>query len=70
MDGRIFELTAEKEIVWEYVSPYFDDSDVRTHRIFRAHRVPYEWIPQLEQPIELPVIPPDLSTFRIPAQSQ
>ena len=70
MDGRIFELTAEKEIVWEYISPYFNDADVRTHRIYRAHRIPYDWIPQVEQPDELPVIPPDLSSFRIPAQAQ
>jgi hypothetical protein len=70
MDGRIFELTLEKEIVWEYVSPYFDDADVRSHRVYRAYRVPYEWIPQVQQPAEVPVVPPDLSTFRIPAQGQ
>ena len=63
----MFELTEEKEIVWEYVSPFFSDDETPTHRIYRAHRVPYDWIPQ-PQPEERPVVPPDLSTFRIPSQ--
>lgn len=67
MHGRVFELTEDKEIVWEYVSPFFSDDEVATHRIYRAHRIPYDWIPQ-RQPQELPVVPPDLSTFRIPSQ--
>jgi hypothetical protein len=67
--GRIFELTAEKEIVWEYVSPFFgEDQNVRTNRIYRAARVPYEWIPQLARPAERPVVPPDLGQFRIEPQ--
>jgi hypothetical protein len=70
MDGRMFELTPEQEIVWEYVSPYFDDADVPSHRVYRAYRVPYEWIPQVQQPAEVPVVPPDLSTFRVPALVQ
>lgn len=70
MDGRIFELTPESKIVWEYVSPYFNNDNIRTHRVYRAYRVPYDWIPQLEKPIELPVVPPDLSTFRVPVSTQ
>ena len=64
-DGRIFEITADSEIVWEYVNPFFGD-DPDTHRIYRAHRVPYDWIPQLPRPVELRVTPPNLSDFRIP----
>ena len=48
--GRIFEVTAEKEIVWEYINPYYATDPNRTNRIFRAHRVPYDWVPQLERP--------------------
>ena len=67
-DGRIFELTAEKEIVWEYVNPFFGTENGRTNRIYRAHRVPYDWVPQLERPEERPVVPPDVSDFRIEPQ--
>ena len=67
-DGRIFELTEEKEIVWEYVSPFFGTMKPISHRIFRAYRVPYDWIPQLDRPVETPVIPPDLRTYRVESQ--
>jgi hypothetical protein len=66
--GRIFEVTNEGEIVWEYVSPYFGKEVKTRNTIYRAHRIPYDWIPQLERPEERPVLPPDLSEFRIPAQ--
>ncbi|MGQ0734505.1 MAG: aryl-sulfate sulfotransferase [Acidobacteriota bacterium] len=65
-DGRIFELTADKAIVWEYVSPYFGNDPTRTNRIFRAHRVPYDWVPQVPRPVETRVVPPDITTFRVP----
>ena len=66
--GRIFEVTKEGEIVWEYVSPYFG-KEIRTRNtIYRAHRVPYEWIPQLARPEERPVVPPDLREFHVPTQ--
>jgi hypothetical protein len=68
-DGRIFELTADKAIVWEYVSPYFGNDPTRTNRIFRAHRVPYDWVPQLERPVETRVVPPDITTFRVPGSA-
>jgi hypothetical protein len=68
-DGRLFEVTSAKEIVWEYVSPYFAVEDgSNTNRVFRAQRVPYDWVPQLARPTERAVIPPDITTFRIEAQ--
>ena len=67
MDGRIFELTPEEEIVWEYVNPFLSDQDVPSRRVYRAYRLPYDWVPQLEQPQERAVIPPDLGTFRVPS---
>lgn len=63
--GRIFEVAEQDEIVWEYVSPYFGTDNSRTNRIFRAHRVPYDWVPQLERPVERRVVPPDIREFRI-----
>ena len=43
-DGRVFEVTAEKEIVWEWISPYFTDDgeDAKTtnNMIYRAYRYP------------------------------
>jgi hypothetical protein len=69
-DGRLFEVTAAKEIVWEYVNPYFDvENGSKTNRVFRAQRVPYDWVPQLPKPTERAVIPPDITTFRVEPQS-
>lgn len=67
-DGRLFELTPGKEIVWEYMSPFIGIREPISRRIFRAYRVPYDWIPQLTPPTETAVIPPDISTFRVPSQ--
>lgn len=66
--GRIFEVTTEDEIVWEYVNPYFVVDPSRTNRIFRAHRLPYDWVPQLERPTETAVVPPPNEEFRVPSQ--
>jgi outer membrane protein assembly factor BamB len=66
-DGRIFEVTPMGEIVWEYVSPYFTQNG-GTNRVYRAYRLPYDWVPQLERPAERAVIPPNVRDFRIPPQ--
>ena len=69
MNGRIFETTVEFEIVWEYVNPYFTKKENR-NSIYRAYRVPYEWIPQLEPP-EAKAIPRiDNDRFRVPRSPQ
>jgi len=64
-DGRIFEVTPECKIVWEYVCPIFGIKEKNWNKVYRAYRVPYEWIPQLKKPVEKAVIPPDLSKFKI-----
>ncbi len=66
-NGRIFELTPEREIVWEYMSPFFRNPrrSKPRNRVYRAYRVPYEWVPQLRKPVERAVIPPDNSQFRV-----
>ena len=68
-DGRVFEVTAEKEIVWEWISPYFTDDgeDAKTtnNMIYRAYRYPYDWVPQEEKPIEIEIKPIDIKTYRL-----
>lgn len=44
--GRFFEVTPNKEIVWEYINPVYTDSGNRFGRlnaVFRAHRYPVEY---------------------------
>jgi hypothetical protein len=37
--GRLFEVTAGGEIVWEYVNPYFGGPPTnQNNRVFRAYR--------------------------------
>ena len=64
-DGRIFEITPEGETVWEYLSPY---PAGRRHfnLVYRAYRVPYEWVPQVPKPAEVAVARPDNNRFRVP----
>jgi hypothetical protein len=64
-DGRIFEVTSSGEIVWEYVSPYFTRNG-NSNRVYRAYRIPYDWVPQLPKPVERAVTPPAAADFRIP----
>jgi len=40
--GRLFEITLEGEIVWEYLTPYFDG--VGGHEIYRCVRYPSTYI--------------------------
>jgi len=63
--GRIFELTSEGDIVWEYMYPNFSGAR-RSNAVYRAYRIPYSWIPQLDRPHEEAVVPPALSEFRLP----
>ena len=65
-DGRVFEVTAEHEIVWEYICPYRTAENGRMNYIYRAYRAPYDWVPQLPRPVETPVEPLDIASFRVP----
>lgn len=62
-DGRIFEVTKEHEVVWEYISPY--EGSRKMNMVYRAYRVPYEWIPQLEKPVETEIKKIDNRHFRV-----
>jgi hypothetical protein len=65
-DGRIFEVTPAGAIVWEYVSPFFTKNG-DTNRVYRAYRVPYDWLP-IAKPTERAVIPPNAKDFHVNAQ--
>ena len=71
-DGRIFEVTPELETVWEYIVPFmwygtasgFGDAETShrvrpTNSIYRAYRIPYDYIPQIKHDMEREVIPAD-----------
>jgi hypothetical protein len=68
-DGRIFEVTADHQVVWEYISPYFraiNNGAPPINMVYRAYRYPYEWVPQLALPDERPIARLDKTTFRVP----
>ncbi|MEY4582466.1 MAG: hypothetical protein RL701_7169 [Pseudomonadota bacterium] len=54
-DGRIFEVTVEHELVWEYISPYWRQPPLNLNLVYRAYRAPYDWVPQLDAPREVSV---------------
>jgi hypothetical protein len=64
--GRMFEVTREGAIVWEYMFPLFSGPNNAANGVYRAYRVPYGWIPQLTRPTERRVVPPALGEFRVP----
>jgi GH43 family beta-xylosidase len=47
--GRIFEVTRDGEVVWEYVMPPFPGSDEEHGFGTRPHRYPYDYCPQLKK---------------------
>lgn len=63
--GRVFEVTTDGAIVWEYMNPLFAGPR-SSNDVYRAYRLPYDWIPQLPKPVEKAVTPPSLGTFALP----
>jgi len=63
--GRLFEVTTDGRIVWEYLNPLFVGAQ-GSNAVYRSYRVPYDWIPQLPRPREKAVTPPALGDFRVP----
>jgi hypothetical protein len=71
--GRLFQVTRDGEIVWEYVNPYFragKDSltgrPTASNTLYRGQPVPYEWVPASTRRSEKPVTAPDLAGYRVP----
>jgi hypothetical protein len=63
--GRMFEVTSDGAIVWEYMNPLFAGPRA-SNDVYRAYRLPYGWIPQLTKPAEKAVTPPALGEFSVP----
>ncbi len=64
--GQFQEVTPDHEIVWEYISPWYNPNG-KFNLVYRAYRVPYDYVPQIAKPKEISVTPPDNTKFRIPA---
>jgi hypothetical protein len=69
-DGRIIEVTRDLEVVWEYISPYmyYWDAPQAGQILYRAYRIPYDWVPQLPKPNEVAVNSSSNYVFVIPAE--
>ncbi len=63
--NRIFEVNKDREIVWEYVSPYGIDTK-NMPLTYRAYRVPYDYVPQLPKGGEVAVNLPLSGQIQIP----
>jgi hypothetical protein len=63
--GRVFEVTSDGAIVWEYLNPLFAGPR-SSNDVYRAYRLPYDWIPQLARPAEQAVTPPAPGDFALP----
>ncbi len=70
--GRVFQVTRDGEIVWEYVNAYpriTKDSNtgrsLANYQLYRAQPVLYDWVPAGTPHSEKPVTPPSNTQFRI-----
>jgi hypothetical protein len=63
--GRMIEVTPDHDIVWEFINPYFHTQG-KSNYVYRAYRVPYQWVPQLDRPEEKKIERVTNSTFRVP----
>jgi hypothetical protein len=68
-NGRLFEVTKEGAIVWEYINPIFAGAQ-SSNNVYRAYRLPYDWMPQIQRPKEAPVTPPARGEFRVPQSTK
>ena len=70
MNGRFFQITPSGDIVWEYVNPHFAEILLGrrsvTNAVYRAVPIPYDWVPAGTPHSEAAIVPPDVSTFRVP----
>jgi Arylsulfotransferase (ASST) len=73
-DGRIFQVTRDGDIVWEYVSPYQmpvpvtplpGRPGIKGNLVYRAQAVPYSWVPEGTVHGEQAVTPPALNAFQV-----
>ncbi len=71
MNGRLFQVTPDGEIVWEYVNPYFGrqklevNREVSTNWVYRAQPIPYRWVPDGTPHQETAIKPPQNAAFHL-----
>lgn len=63
--GRVFEVNAKNEIVWEFMNPP-GEGGRRTNAVYRAYRIPYSWLPQVPEPQQTAIARPEPGTFHVP----
>ena len=68
--GRIFEVTAKGDVVWEYMEAPGTTGPIKSNAVYRAYRIPYAWLPQVAPGTETPIVPPDPATFHVPGAPQ
>ena len=70
-DGGLFEVTRNLENVWEYLNPFIEYKWRPEFRaapsVYRAYRVPCDWISQLKKPVETSVTPTPNADLKIRA---
>ncbi len=64
--GRVFEVTNDRQIVWEFMNAPANATSRTPATIYRAYRIPYGWLAQVAKPQEKAVTPPPLGDFRVP----
>ncbi len=64
--GHVFEVTSDRQILWEYMNPPTTAASRTPGTIYRAYRVPYAWLSQIPRPQERAVTPPALVDYRVP----
>ena len=66
--GRLMEVTPEKDVVWEFVNDRALPFKVMGTRnlIYRAYRVPYDYLPFVEKPEEISIPKVDVFSWRVP----
>jgi len=67
--GRLVEVTPEHETAWEYLTPLAGSSRI-TSNIYRAYRVPYDWVAEVDRPKEKAIERIDIREFRVPGSPQ
>ncbi|WP_051459763.1 aryl-sulfate sulfotransferase [Methylomicrobium lacus] len=72
--GRLFQVTPDGDIVWEYVNPYgkvgedaLTGKDTANFQLYRGQPVPYAWVPAGTAHSEKAVAPPELARYQIQA---
>jgi hypothetical protein len=70
--GRLFQVTADGDIVWEYVNPYskvgkdpVTGKATANPQLYRGQPVPYGWVPAGTPHSEKAVAPPELAKYLV-----